>query len=338
MKPDYAHVQTDKMIEKLEKKLQKEYQQATKEVEAKMNDYLKRFRTKDKIWRKWVKEGVKSKEEYIKWRQGQMMAGKRWAELKDQLSRDMVNSDKIARKIVDNDIKDVYALNVNYTTYQVEHELGIDTSFSLYNHDTVERIMRDNPQLLPKPGETVSEAIRQGKAVRWNKKTIQSVMTQGILQGESIPNLAHRLAKAVGDSDYKAAIRNARTMCTGAQNAGRVDANNRLRELGCQIDEYWSASHDNRTRASHRHLDYQKRGDDGFFSNGCRYPADPDCPDGAEIYNCRCTLLTIPKGFEENYNITSEPEIMEMSYEDWKKAKPVYKPITHQRDVSRAIK
>ena len=48
VKTDYAHKETDKIIEELEKKLQKEYQQASKEVEAKMNDYLKRFQTKDK--------------------------------------------------------------------------------------------------------------------------------------------------------------------------------------------------------------------------------------------------------------------------------------------------
>lgn len=338
VKTDYAHKETDKIIEELEKKLQKEYQQASKEVEAKMNDYLKRFQTKDKKWREWVANGQKSKAEYIKWRQGQMIVGTRWGNLKEELARDLNNSNQIARKIINNDIKDVYALNMNFSTYQVEKELGINTNFCLYSHDTVERIMKDDPELLPPPGKKVSERIRQGKDVRWNRKTIQSVATQAVLQGESIPAIAHRLAQAVGDSNYKSAIRNARTMCTGAQNAGRVDAHDRLKEIGCQLDEYWLAVHDNRTRTSHRHLDNQKRGDDGFFSNGCRYPADPDCPDGAEIYNCRCTLIAIPRGFEANYNINTEPEIMGMTYDEWKEARPIYKPITKQADTNKAIR
>ena len=338
VKTDYAHKETDKIIEELEKKLQKEYQQASKEVEAKMNDYLKRFQTKDKKWREWVANGQKSKAEYIKWRQGQMIVGTRWGNLKEELARDLNNSNQIARKIINNDIKDVYALNMNFSTYQVEKELGINTNFCLYSHDTVERIMKDDPEMLPPPGKRVSERIRQGKDVRWNRKTIQSVATQSILQGESIPAIAHRLAQAVGDSNYKSAIRNARTMCTGAQNAGRVDAHDRLKEIGCQLDEYWLAVRDNRTRTSHRYLDNQKRGEDGYFSNGCRFPADPECPDGAEIYNCRCTLIAIPRGFEANYNINVEPEIMGMTYDEWKKARPIYKPITKQSDTNKAIR
>ena len=337
LKPDYAYKQTDKMIEELEKKLKKEYQQAVKEVELKMNDYLKKFQKKDDIWRKWVKEGKKTKAEYQAWRQGQMIAGKRWVELKSELAKDYNNTNQIARKIINNDIMDVYALNMNYSTYQIEHGFKVDTSFSQYNHDTVERLMNQDPDMLPPPGKKVSERIRQGKDVRWNKQTIQSVMTQGILQGESIPALAHRLAQAVGDSNYKAAVRNARTMTTGAQNSARIDAHDRARALGCLVTDYWMAVHDNRTRSSHRHMDGQQRGEDGYFSNGCRFPGDPE-GDPAEVYNCRCGIVGVPVGLEETMGITARPDIIDMSYEEWLDAKPVYKPILKQADTSKSIR
>ena len=325
VKTDYAHKETDKIIEELEKKLQKEYQQASKEVEAKMNNYLKKFKAKDSMWQKWVREGKKTQEEYVRWRQSQMLVGKRWSNLKDELARDINNTNQIARKIVNGDIADVYALNVNYATYQFEHTMGVDTSFVLYDHSAVERIMKKDPDLLPPPGKKVSERIRQGKDVRWNKKTIQSVMTQAVLQGESIPKIARRLSQSVGESNYKSAIRNARTMATGAENAGRVDANDRLRSLGCEIDEFWVAVHDNRTRTSHRRVDGEKRSEDGYFSNGCRFPGDPYCEDLAEIYNCRCTMVSFPKSFVKSIYVYEDIEIMGMTYEEWENAKPVYK-------------
>lgn len=335
--PDYAHQQTDKYLAELEKRLQKEYQQAVKETEEKLNDYLRRFQVKDKTWQKWVDEGKKSKEDYIKWRQSQMMVGKRWQNMKDTLAKDMNNTNKIARAMINDDIKSVYALNMNFATYQIEHGLGVDTSFTLYSHDTVQRLMTKNPDMLPPPGKKVSQRIRDGKDVRWNKRTIQSVMAQGVLQGESIPKLAHRLAQAVGDRNYKAAIRNARTMTTGAQNAGRIDAHDRARELGCLIDDYWSAVHDNRTRTSHRYLDMQKRDEEGYFSNGLQYPGDPE-GDPAEVYNCRCTIIGIPRGFEDGFGLFENPDIMGMSYDDWLNAKPEYQDILHQTRVSKEIR
>lgn len=337
MKIDYAYEQTDKMISDLEKKLKKEYSQAAKEVEEKMNDYLRKFEVKDKKWSQWVKEGKKTKQEYAQWRKGQMISGKRWGELKDKLAKDYNNTNKIARKIINGDIQDVYALNINFATYHVEHTLGVDTSFTLYNHEAVERLVSQNPDMLPPPGKKVSARIRDGKDVLWNKQTIQSVMTQGILQGESIPNLAHRLAYAVGDKNYKSAIRNARTMATWAQNSGRHDAFDRARDMGCLITDYWVAIHDNRTRTSHRHMDREPRGEDGYFSNGLRDPGDPT-GDPAEVYNCRCGVQGIPTGFEENYNISKKPEIMGMSYDEWLNAKPVPKRITSQAETGKRIK
>ena len=335
--PDYAHQQTDVFLKDLEKRLQKEYQQAVNETEEKLNDYLRRFQVKDKTWQKWVDEEKKTKEEYAKWRQSQMMAGQRWKDMKETLAQDMNNTNKIARKIIDDGIKDVYALNMNYATYQLERGLGVDTSFTLYSHETVERLMSQDQKMLPPPGKKVSQRIREGKDKLWNRQTIQSVMTQGVLQGESIPKLARRLAVAVGDRNYKAAIRNARTMTTGAENAARIDAHDRARELGCLIDDYWRAVHDNRTRTSHRYLDGEKRGEDGLFSNDLRFPADP-FGEPAEVYNCRCTIIGVPTGFEENYGLIENPDIMGMSYEEWMEAKPEYRDIQHQEKVGKAIK
>lgn len=73
--------------------------------------------------------------------------------------------------------------------------------------------------------------LAENKDLRWNRQRIQSELTQGLLQGESIPEIAKRMQK-VTDSNYKSAVRNARTMTTGAENAGRVDSYKRAEGMG----------------------------------------------------------------------------------------------------------
>lgn len=335
---DPAHEETERLIAEMEKKISKEYAQAEKEIQVKIDDYFERFALKDQKWQEWVKDGKKTSAEYKQWRIGQMAVGKRWESLKQTVAEDLVNADQIARSITKGYMPEVYAENFNFGTYEVEVGAKVDTSFTLYDRQTVERIMRDNPDLLPAPGKKVSKAIAEGKAVRWNKQLIQSVMTQGILQGESIPKLATRLATAVGDSDRKAAIRNARTMATGAQNAGRVDSYKRAEDMGIKMEQEWRATLDMRTRHSHRQLDGERQPVGEKFSNGCEYPGDPR-GDPSEIYNCRCTLRAVVEGLEPQARKFRDDSAIEgLTYEEWKaEKKSESRPIDEQEKKGEAI-
>lgn len=256
---DQGHKLTDEALEALEKRLYDEYEQAAKETQEKLDKYMKKFATKDAIWKKSVEAGLKTQEEYDKWRLNAIAAGERWEKMKDRIVADQLHVNQIAREIMDNEMPSIFELNANFALYQVEHDAQIDTSLTLYNREAVGQILRDDPDLLLPPGRRVSQQIQEGKAKRWERQKIQSVMTQGILQGESIPKLASRLASAVADSDYKAAVRNARTMATNAQNAGRYDAYNRLTNNGVELTLEWAATLDNRTRHEHRLMHGQRR-------------------------------------------------------------------------------
>ena len=297
-KTDPAHDETERILAEMEKRIQKEYAQAEKDIQVKIDDYMSRFALKDQKWQEWVKDGTKTKEQYKQWRVGQMAVGKRWESMKQTVSEDLYHADQIAKSIVKGYMPEVYATNFNYGTYEVEKGAKVDTSFTLYDRQSVERIMRNNPQMLPAPGKKVSKEIAEGRAVKWNKQQLQSVMIQGILQGESIPKLAERLAKEVGDSDEKAAIRNARTMTTGAQNAGRIDSYKRAEDMGISMVQMWRATLDDRTRHEHRQLDGKmvKVGEsfevDGYV---IMFPGDPSA-DPSMIYNCRCTLRAVVAG------------------------------------------
>lgn len=337
---DYAHKMTDKYIKRMEGKVVDVYKRASDEIEVKLKDYYKRYEKKDQKWRQWVKEGKKSKEEYKQWRKGQLLVGKRWEQMKDSIAHDYRNADKIALGIVNGERAGVYALNHNWETYQIEKNLGINTSYELYSREAVQRILTQNPRMLPRPGKRMGQKIRDWKTSVWTKRQLHSVATQAIVQGESIPDIAKRLAREVGQKSSNSMIRNARTMMTGAQNAGRMDANNRARKMGIEVDDYWLATIDERTRTSHRLLDGTKRGEDGLFANGLAFPGDP-AGDPSEVYNCRCTIIGQIKGFEDDLrdmDFRLDPGVSDMTYEEWQQARPVSKPIDSQKRAGEAIK
>lgn len=341
---DAAHEATDKLIAEMEKKISKEYAQAEREIKKKCDDYFKRFAKKDAKWQEWVQNGTKTQEEYNKWCTAQMAQGDRWKALKEQISNDLQNSNAIANSIVNGYMPEVYSLNHNFGIYQIEQGGKIGTSLTLYDRPTVERLMRDNPEMLPPPGKALSEMISEGKAKRWSRQKLQSVMTQGILQGESIPKIATRLAKSVGETNRKAAIRNARTMATSAQNAGRYDAYRRATAMGIDLTIEWAATLDGRTRHEHRMLHGQRRNvDEPFEVDGIKilYPAElgsgsSDIPQQM-IWNCRCTLLSWIKGFEAE-TIKQSEKMGGLSFEEWQKEKAKSNPIDLPEKKTAAIK
>ena len=342
-KKDDGHDETEQVLADLEKRINKEYAQAEQEVQEKLDDYLRRFKVKDEIKRQAWQDGKITKQEYEQWRYGQICIGERWQEMKDTLAEDYTNAAEIAKSITDGYMPDVYAINHNYGTYQVEQGAMVDTSYTLYNRQSVQRLFNDDNKLYHDYGIKVGQQINAGKQMAWDKKQIQSVMTQALLQGESIGNIATRLSKTVGDSDRKACIRNARTMTTGVENAGRVDSYKRAQNMGIELMQEWLATLDSRTRHEHRQLDGQRvKVGEPFKIDGYEldFPADPK---GAAhlVYNCRCTLVPVIKGFEIDASDLSERntnKMQEQTYEEWKNAhNSVSDPITKQDDIAKTM-
>lgn len=335
---DYGHKWTDKELKKLEKRISAEYTKAAAEMQKKVEKYYADFARKDEIKRKEVSEGKISQSEYTNWRRNQMLVGKRWEEMQANLAQDMHTVNMKTASMTRQFSYDAYAMNFNYGTFEAESGSGIDTAFTLYDRSTVERLIRDDPDMLPPPGKKVSQRIREGKDVLWNKQVIQSVMTQSILQGESIPNIATRLAEAVGDTNRKAAIRNARTMTTGAENAGREDSYKRAESMGIKMQQMWIATLDGRTRHEHRQLDGQKRKvGEPFEVSGQKimFPGDPKAAPYL-VWNCRCTLIGIvansdveyyKERMDERATIKGYPG---MTYEEWKNEHSNKKPVADE--------
>lgn len=335
---DRGQRDTEALLKQAERKINQEYKKAMEEMEVELLDYFQRFEKKDETWRTWVENGSRTKEEYEKWRIGQMAVGRRWQDQINSLAKTLTEANTVANGIIRRYTPEMYADNYNYSTYEIEKGASINTSFNLINKEAVERLMTKDPEVLPPPGKKTSREIAEGKAMRWNKQQLQSVMLQGLMQGDSIPKLATRLATTVGDRDRKASIRNARTMATGASNAGRVDAYKRAQSKGVDMEQMWLATMDNRTRHSHRWLDREVRPVGEAFSNGCEYPGDPK-GDPAEIYNCRCSLRGVVKGLERRSGkFRDESAVGSMSYDEWRRARSKSNPIDLPEKKSKATK
>lgn len=351
---DYAHEETEKILKKIEKRITHEYMLAEQEIEEKLDDYLRRFKIKDELKRKAVAKGLITQAEYNQWRIGQMMISDRWSEMRDNIAKDLANTAQISRQIAFLQMPEVYALNFNYGTYMADVLSGgrLGIGFTLYSRDAVAVLFKDG-QFWHGPGRRISQEIAMGKQLAWDKKQIQSVMMQGIVQGESIPKLATRLANTVGDSDRKAAIRNARTMATGVQNAGRVDSIHRANEIGEQyglkVLKQWCATLDGRTRHWHANLDGEAIPEKEYFVNEYGEIFEPGDPgaDPANVYNCRCTLLSCIEGLGFRNSLHPKDTGRQMgkdlngiSYEDWKAGhyKQHSDSITKQDEIAEVMK
>jgi hypothetical protein len=327
MKPDPGRIETDKKLAEIERKVKRVYTDAEKDLRKKMDEYFKSFESKDKRKLDQLRRGVITQEEYRKWRFGQLAVGARWQEMLNSVSADLANYQKIAKSIVNGYMPEVYCINANYVNYDIENRLRIETSFSLYSREAVEYILRDEPELLAPPGTQMLDKIATGRAIKWEKGQIQSAVTQAILQGESNPNLATRIAKDLCVSDRKSAIRYARTATTFAENAGRDDSFHRLAGLGIKLKKQWIATLDVRTREAHRELDGQSVPLDKPFKNSLgkiMRPGDPTCRIGAQIWNCRCGMIADLEGFENDasdLSLRNTSKMEGMSYEEWKRGK-----------------
>lgn len=339
---DLGHVLTDKELEALEKRIAEEYAKASRDMKRKYREYMAKFEEeRQKKYQLW-KDGKITKKEYTDFVYRKTMVGNRWKEMQQVLAADLQHADEMALGIARDKMPDIFALNANFGTYDIEHGGKIDTGFTLYNHDTAAYLMEDC-QLMPGPSTKKAAQIAADKSMQWNQRHIQSAVLQGVLQGESPYKVAERLT-GVAQMGLNASIRYARTMTTSVQNAGRYESYHRAKKLGVDLTIEWQATLDGRTRHEHRMMHGQRRNvDEPFELDGVKilYPAQSSGAGSSDIpqsmiWNCRCTLLAWVKGFEGE-TVKSSPKMGEMSFEEWQHEKEQKKP-KEEKTVSRRAK
>ena len=289
---DTAHAKTDLKLEEMEKRLSAIYSRAEKEIQQTADEYFSKFAKQDEAKRKLLEQGKITEDEYTKWRKGKVMYGKRFTEMKEQCTKQLLNVNQTALAYVNGELPEVYAINYNAIAGSVDGVGGY--SFTLVDADTVRNLAVTDTSLLP------YKEIDPKKDIPWNMKKINAETLQGILQGESMDKIAKRMMN-VQEMNKTQAIRSARTIVTGAENKGRQDSYARAEADGIVMKREWIATNDSRTRHWHAELDGVEVDVDEPWVNDfgeIMFPGDPSA-DPANTYNCRCSMRAKVIGFKK---------------------------------------
>lgn len=334
---------TDEELLKLEKRIRREYSRAAKDIFAALQAFLhgtpytdadgnllrgKSLLEKANAFLELIAAGEREPEEYTQWLLNQMGRGRRYLELQEKLAQRLVNSRETAFAYINDATPGIYSLNRNFEAYTIEKVVGA-ADFTLFDERTVKRLIVEQPGLMPNWVPTKPEDF--SRDLEYGKKMITKYVTSGILRGGSVQSIARELRDNITDMSLRSSILAARTAVTGAQNAGRLDSYAAAEEMGINLKKQWLATLDDRTRHSHAMLDGVQVEIDAEFPNGCRYPGDPH-GEPAEVYNCRCTMVSVIDGHSYNGERrarTIDPEtgketwetIPNMTYQEWVKWK-----------------
>lgn len=316
---DEARTKTDRELARMERHIQKIYSDATKDITRQWKAYMKNAdaRTKrlQRDYDKAVKSGdaaeiARTKKLLDRAKINETFQNERYRRMVDYTTSQMANANKIAVAYVNNKMPEVYAINYNQSSTDA-NALGV--SFELIDEHTLSRAIK---------GEIPRKTINVPKDKRWNEKYINSQVTQGIIQGESMDKIAKRIfPEIMSKTDFSnlseadknkliqrnkdSAIRAARTMVTGVENLGRLDGMKALEKEGVIMKKVWMATADDRTRPSHIDIDGEEQDLNDYFSNGCMFPGDGDGPSD-EVWNCRCSMKSHIVGIKKENGTIKE--------------------------------
>lgn len=322
---DLGHQLTDKKLAALERRIEKLYRETGEELQDTIDTYFEQFEQRDKEMRALIGTVQNGKEwteqDYKLWRLNQIGRGRRYEALREKIAQRMTNAHEIAIAYVNDATPGIYSLNRNYAAYTIERVAG-NVDFTLWDEQTVRRLIVEQPGLMPYYPKAA--AVKRGIDLEYGKKQITKCVTSSVLQGKSIKGISDDLQRYIPTMSRDSAIRTARTAVTGAQNAGRQDSYNAAEKMGIRLKKEWLATLDARTRHSHAMLDGEQVAQDKKFSNGCRFPGDPQGPPW-EIYNCRCTMIAAVDGADTSDAMrrARDPEtgqsvlIKNMTYQEW---------------------
>lgn len=308
---DKAHKQTDKQLEKIERKLTKIYEDADFELSASWNDYMKKVEKKSVKLLKAIDEATddesraKAEKEYQRFLRNSTLRDKHYAQMVEETAVQLYNVNETAVAYINGQLPETYALNLNWQNQQIASQVK-GYSYTLVDKATVKHLATTNKSFLP------FKKLNESKDVKWNTKKINSEVLQGVLQGESVPKIAKRIQK-VQEMNTNASIRTARTMITSAENKGRLDSLKRAEADGIILEKEWIATSDSRTRDWHNELDGTTKPIDEPFENAIgkiMFPGDPSA-DGANVYNCRCSMAGVVKGFKKAQVEKAMEEVIE---------------------------
>lgn len=323
-KADKGHELTDKELAALERRIAAEYKKAADEMQGKVDAYFQQFAKRDAEQKALIGTTVNGKtytqQDYKQWRLAQIGRGERMEHLRDQLAERMTRANEVTAAYINDDMAKIYAMNRAYIIEDVKTqaasikgdiaaEIFSNVDFALWDEQTVKRLLVEQPDLMPY--YPPKRAIKRGIDLKYGKRKITEYVTQGILQGESIPQMAKKLTDNLEKMERDGAIRAARTAVTQAENAGRQAGREELESKGAILKKRWIATDDNHSR-EHKiggikvkiHVEANGQtvdNDEPFIVGGEKlmFPGDGSMgASGWNLYSCRCSCGAEIVGFK----------------------------------------
>ena len=323
---DKAREWTDKKLAKMEREISLMYKKSAKDLYKKWDAYIgrgdKRIQTLEKDLRDAFKVGdeqviAEVEERLKKAKEAFTYKNDYYKHMLNSITYDMAQVNNDVRAYVNGQLPEIYAKNYAQANEIVK---GMKLDFALPNEQAIKaRILEGKVKT---PFMRTDKFIKIPKDQRWNTKFINSQVMQGIIQGEDMRTISKRIfpeiqAKNGGlpERNRASAIRNARTLVTGAENQGKHDSYEFLSDNGLVIKQVWIATGDDRTREAHLEMDGQEVeiGEPFIAINRdgseceLEYPADPN-GDAEQVYNCRCALTARVVGFRNEDGTIREIE------------------------------
>lgn len=312
---DYMSRAMDERLEQLEERLTALYANAALETQSDFYNFMEKYKKDYLAMLEKLDAEEITKAEFDLWCSKKILKTTQYKEMLATLTNILVNTDVAAMAIIRGKLPFVVAQSYNFAQslgFAAADKAGLSIgTFQVYNAWSVQKIIKDNPKLLPNVDIPLDR--------KWNNDKINTAITHSIIHGDSIPKVAKRL-REVTNMDKNSAIRNARTSMTGAENLGRNESIKFMKKNGVPVQLMWSATHDSRTRDTHLLLDRTFQNEKGYFGEGIlsklmKFPGDPEgLPQ--EIYNCRCRASIYLEGIDHSKDAELYDKFMTENYPD----------------------
>ena len=239
---DRAARRTDQKLAAMEKRLTQIYSRAHGEISEKWAAYVNSHQERAKPLYDAIQaattpdEKKKAQADFSRYVNNVIRDNQRYQDLTAQFAANLTNVNKTAQAYINGQLPEIYAINYNEIGSQIKKQVK-GYSFDVVNQDVVKRLATENKTLLP------YKTVDEKKTIRWNTKKVNAEVTQGIIQGDSIPDIAkNQVEHQEGERRS-----NARHY-TGRQHPGHCEAfKERYRNESCVVCTKCKNYNDKRT-------------------------------------------------------------------------------------------
>lgn len=321
MKPTDLDRISTRQLNRLRRRILRVYDQARREMTDQLTDFLEQFEKLDANKREQLEKGTITERDYQTWLRNQVFQSELMNAKLESIAQTCTTAQQTAYKLARDEQYGIFATGANYAYYELEKQAGVAFNLTLYNTETVKRLLKENPKLVP------NKRIKSESTKTYDARIFNRYVMQGIIQGKSVHDIATQAVNGMADTEIHWAMNNAITALTGAQNAGTLQQMRNAQAMGIEVQKRWNSTLDYRTREMHRLLDQETADlDEPFKVEGyeIQYPGDPNAAPEM-VYHCRCklssALVKYPRQNAARRDNTTKEVTGDMSYTEWYKAK-----------------